>query len=222
MLARTHIALGLTTALFTALFITTSYFEGPFNVVPLLLIIIAALLPDLDMGTSSLAGKFGILKAKHIRKIWLIVLVVLGILSVLYLRETPIFYGVLFILLLGGIFSKAFANKGYHMLRSFVQAMVAIGFIGVAYYYQQPPLLGIGVILFLLLFSRHRGLSHSLLFIVITFLIVKKITVFYGYRDYSLLFGITVLSHVVGDMFTKAGVMFFYPFSQKNKVSLYD
>ncbi|SNR97497.1 inner membrane protein [Anaerovirgula multivorans] len=215
MLARTHIALGLIAALFTATFIGASYFESSFDAVTLLIIVVAALLPDLDMGTSSLAGKFGIFKANHIQKIWLVVLMILGILTTFYLKDTPVFYGVLFILILCGLFSKDFAKKSYHVLRNFVQGMVGIGFVAAAYYYRQPPLLGIGTVLLLLLFSKHRGLSHSILFVIITYAIVRSISTFYGYKDYSLLFGVTVLSHVVGDMFTKAGVMLLYPFSQK-------
>lgn len=215
MLARTHILLGLAAALLTATFIGSSHFESSFDAVTLSIIVLAALLPDLDMGTSSLAGKFGVLKAESIQKIWLVVLGILGVIATLYLRETPIFYGALFILLLGALFSKDFAKKSYYVLRNFVQGMVGLGFIAAAYYYRQPPLLGIGTVLLLLLFSKHRGLSHSILFVIVTYAIVKSISSFYGYKDYSILFGITVLSHVVGDMFTKTGVVLFYPFSQK-------
>ena len=139
----------------------------------------------------------------------------MGSLTVFYLKDTLIFYGILFLLLLGALFSKDFANKSYYVLRNIVQGMVAMGFIIVAYYYHQPPMYGVGAVLLLLLFSKHRGLSHSLVFVIITYLIVKKITVFYHYKDYSFLFGIVVLSHIIGDMFNKAGVALFYPFSQK-------
>jgi len=118
MLARTHIALGLITALFTAGFIAFPYFEDGFNSTVLLIIVVASLLPDLDMGTSLLARKFGILKSKHIQRIWLAVLIILGSLTVFYLKDTPIFYGILFLLLLGALFSKDFANKSYYVLRN--------------------------------------------------------------------------------------------------------
>ncbi|SDK04003.1 metal-dependent hydrolase [Natronincola ferrireducens] len=215
MLARTHIALGMMTALFTAAYVGTSYFEGSKDFMTLLVVIIAALLPDLDMGTSSLAGKFGIIKANHIQRIWLGTLLILATLTVVYLRETPIFLGILFTLFLGAVFSKDFAQKGYYLLRNFVQAMVAIGFFGAAYYYKQPPLMGIGLILILLLFSKHRGLSHSIVFVIITFILVKSVSTYYDYRDYSILFTVSMISHILGDMFTKAGVMLLYPFNQK-------
>ncbi|AOY76040.1 metal-dependent hydrolase [Clostridium formicaceticum] len=215
MLGRTHIALGLTTALFTATFIGISAIGGSLDTMALGMIVIAALLPDLDMGTSSLGGKFGILKAHHIKKLWLLVLIVLGVFTVVYLQETPIFYGILFVLLLGSIFAKDFAQKGYHVLRNFTQGMVGIGFIAAAYFYQQPPLVGIGIILLILLLSKHRGLSHSIVFVLLNYIIVKSITTFYDYKDYSLLFTMSMASHIVGDMFTRAGVMLFYPFSQK-------
>lgn len=215
MLGRTHMALGIMTSLFASTFLGNSYFHGEVDSITIVVIIIAALLPDLDMGTSSLAGKFGILKAHHIRKIWLGVLIILATVTVIYLKNTAIFYGILFILLLGALFSKDFAQKGYYLLRNFVQGMVGIGFIAAACYYSQLPLAGVGVVLILLLLSKHRGLSHSLLFIIITIIIVRSISIFYDYRDYSLFFGISMLSHILGDMFTKMGVMLFYPFSQK-------
>ncbi|SET27405.1 inner membrane protein [Natronincola peptidivorans] len=215
MLARTHIALGLTTALFTATLIGTSYLKDRPDAITLLVIVIAALLPDLDMGTSALAGKFGVLKANHIQKIWLVVLILLAAITVVYLKETPIFYGVLFMLLLAAVFSKDFAKKGYYVLRNLVQGMIGVGFIGAGYYYQQPPLVGIGCILILLLLSKHRGLSHSIVFVAITYIVVKSISSYYDYMDYSLLFAVSILSHIIGDMLTKTGVMLFYPFSQK-------
>ena len=143
---------------------------------------------------------------------------ILGILTVLifkYLRNTAIFYASLFIIVLGMVYSKDFARKGYHVLRRFVQGMVGVGFIAIGFYYKQYPLFGIGGVLLLLLFSRHRGLSHSLLFVAIVYFVVKEFCRFYSYRDYSLLFAITVASHIVGDMFTRAGVALFFPLSQK-------
>ncbi|AKL94126.1 membrane-bound metal-dependent hydrolase [Clostridium aceticum] len=215
MLGRTHIALGLTTALLAATFIDSFIIADKLDSIALGVMAIAALLPDLDMGTSSLGGKFGILKAHHIKKLWLVVLTVLGIFTIVYLKETPIFYGILFILLLGAVFSKDFAQKGYHMLRNFTQGMVGIGFIAAAYFYHQPPLAGIGIILIVLLFSKHRGLSHSIVFVLLNYIIIKSIIIFYDYVDYSLLFAISMTSHIIGDMFTRAGVMLFYPFSPK-------
>jgi len=215
MLGRTHMALGMVTSLLVSTFLGNSYFHGEIDSTTIVIIIIAALLPDLDMGTSSLAKRFGILKVNHIRKIWLGILIILATVTVIYLKNTRVFYGILFILLLGALFSKDFAQKGYYMLRNFVQGMVGIGFIVAACYYRQWPLAGVGVILISLLLSKHRGLSHSLLFLVITFIIVRSISDFYGYRDYSVFFGISMLSHILGDMFTKMGVELFYPFSKK-------
>ncbi|MCC5910717.1 MAG: metal-dependent hydrolase [Clostridiaceae bacterium] len=215
MLARTHIALGVLFAIGLTFLFGMTYFDGGLDLIAILVVIIGALLPDLDMGTSSLAGKFAVLKVSQIEKIWLITILLLAIVTTIFFRSTPIFYGIIFMLLLGALFSKEFSNKGYHMLRNFVQGIVGIGFIAAAYYYNQLPLMGIGVVLLLLLFSKHRGLSHSILFVIITVSIVSSISRFYGAVDYGILFGVSVASHIMGDMFTKAGVLLFYPFSKK-------
>lgn len=208
-------ALGVLTSLLVSTFMSNSYFNGKIDSKTMIIILLGSILPDLDMGASKISSKFGILKARHIRKIWLSILTILAILTVIYFKDTDIFYALLFILLLGALFSNDFAQKGYYMLRNFIQAMVGMGFIIAAYYYKQLPLAGVGIILILLLLSKHRGLSHSLFFVIITYIVAKSISNFYGYRDYSIFFTISVLSHIIGDMFTKMGVELLYPFSQK-------
>ncbi|HZJ77064.1 MAG TPA: metal-dependent hydrolase, partial [Oscillospiraceae bacterium] len=108
-----------------------------------------------------------------------------------------------------------FAQKGYYIIRNFVQAISGITIILVSCYYKHYVLALAGGVLIVLLFSKHRGFSHSILFLVGCTFIVKKISLFYGDIDYSIIFAISMASHLLGDMFTKAGIGLFTPFSDK-------
>ncbi len=59
------------------------------------------------------------------------------------------------------------------------------------------------------LFSKHRGLFHSLLFYVLLFFILSFYSSFY----YGRALFIGYLAHMVGDCVTRQGVAIFYPFS---------
>lgn len=215
MLGRTHVSLGLMTTLAVTLFLGTSLAIKEFNTTAVIVTVIGALLPDLDMGTSSLANKFGIIKAKHIKKIWIFILILMSIAAIIFLKDTPVFYGVAFIIFLGFIFADKFARKGYYTIRNFIQSIVAISIILFSYYYDHYYLAFIGVILILLLFSKHRGLSHSIIFLVGSTFAVKKISLFYGDIDYSIVFAASMASHLLGDMLTKSGIGLFVPFNNK-------
>ncbi len=215
MLGRTHIALGLMTSFLIIPFLGTSLTIEKFNSIAILIAVTGALLPDLDTGTSSLANKFGIIKAKHIKKIWIGLLISMLIITFIFLKDTPIFYGISFIIFLGFIFADKFAKKGYYTIRKFTQSIVGISIIFFAYYYNHYNIAFIGIILILLLFSKHRGLSHSILFLLGCTYAVKKISLTYLDMDYSLIFGISMFSHLLGDMLTKVGIKPFIPFNDK-------
>lgn len=215
MLGRTHIALGLMISLIVIYLLEFSLTVEQLNTTAVIIAIIGALLPDLDTGTSSLGNKFAIVKAKHIKKIWIVVLTAMLIATIIFLKDTPILYGIGFIILLGFIFADRFAQKGYHMIRNFVQAIVAITIILLSYFYGHYILITVGIILMVLLFSKHRGFSHSIVFLVGCTFVVRKISLSYGDVDYSIIFAISMASHLLGDMFTKAGVGLFIPISDK-------
>jgi len=215
MLGRTHISLGLMTSLLITSVLGASLTIEKFNVIAIIITVIGALLPDLDMGTSSLAGKFGIIKTKHIKKVWIFILTLMSIIAIIFLKDTPLFYGIAFIIFLGFIFADKFARKGYYTIRNFIQSIVAISIIVFSYYYRHYSLASVGVILILLLFSKHRGLSHSAIFLIGSTFAVRKISLFYGDIDYSIVFAVSMMSHLVGDMLTKSGIGLFVPFNNK-------
>lgn len=211
MLGRTHIALGLMTSLIVVYFLGFS----PINTTAIMVAIVGALLPDLDMDNSSLANRFAIIKARHIKRVWVIILIGLLIIAIIFLRGTPILYGIIFIVILGLIFADKFARRGYSLMRNFVQAITAITLILASYLYGHYVLIFGGIILIILLFSKHRGFSHSIVFLIFCSLIVRKISLFYGNLDYSPIFAVSMASHLLGDMFTRAGIGLLIPFSKK-------
>lgn len=215
MLGRTHITLGLMTSLIAVYFVDFSLTTKELNTTALIVAVIGALLPDLDMGTSSLGSKFGIIKTKHIKKVWTIILIIMSMATLMFLKDSSIIYGIGFIILLGFIFADKFARKGYHMIRNFVQAIVGVTIILASYYYNHYILIPIGIIVIILLISKHRGFSHSIIFLIICTFVVKKISLFYGSIDYSTIFAVSMASHLLGDMLTKAGVGLFIPLSDK-------
>ena len=87
MTGKTHVALGLLASLVSAIyFLNSSLVAEKLNTVAIIIAVIGALLPDLDMGTSSLGSKFGIVKRKHIEKIWIMILIVMLICSFIFLK----------------------------------------------------------------------------------------------------------------------------------------
>lgn len=215
MLGRTHVALGLMTSLIMIHLVEISPAIQELNTTAVIVAIIGALLPDLDMGTSSLGSKFGVIRTKHIKKVWIVILIIMFIVTVVFLKDTPILYGIIFIILLGFIFADKFARRGYYIIRNFVQALSGIIIILVSCYYKHYVLIPAGVILIILLFSKHRGFSHSMVFLAGCTFAVKKISLFYSGIDYSVIFAASMASHLLGDMFTKAGIGLFAPFSDK-------
>lgn len=215
MSGRTHIALGLMTSLMVVSLLRISLTSEWVNTTAIIVAVIGALLPDLDMGTSSLANKFGVIKAKHIKKLWIVILTIMSIATIIFLKDSPILYGIVFIILLGFIFADRFARKGYYVIRNFVQAMVAIAIILASYYYNHYTLISVGVILIILLFSKHRGFSHSIIFLICCTFAVRSISLFYGHIDYSIIFAASMISHLLGDMLTRAGIGLFMPFTDK-------
>lgn len=215
MLGRTHVSFGLMTSLLIVPLLGTSLSTDNFNSIAVIVAIIGALLPDLDMGTSSLGNKFGFIKTKHIKKIWISILTLMCFLAVIFLKDTPVFYGIAFIIFLGFIFADKFARKGYYTIRNFTQSILAISIIMFSYYYKHYSLISVGVILIILLFSKHRGISHSIVFLIGSTYAVKNISLFYGDVDYSLVFAVSMTSHLIGDMLTKSGIGLFTPFNNK-------
>ncbi|NBG87355.1 metal-dependent hydrolase [Isachenkonia alkalipeptolytica] len=221
MMGRTHAAFGVFTVLFTATIIGLSFYDHELNVVSIGVALLGALLPDMDMGGSSLSKGFGVVKADLIEKIWFLLLGILLVAGYLAFENTPIFHGILFMIFMGFVMSKSFAKKGFRTLRNITHGLVALLSIFAAYYYHHYPLAWVGFLLLLLLISNHRGLSHSLLFLALVIFATHQITTFYGYPNYSVILGIGMGSHIFSDMFTKQGLRLFWPLDKKVRFPFY-
>lgn len=67
---------------------------------------------------------------------------------------------------------------------------------------------------------KHRGISHSILAIIIIYLLLKQIEILTNIYNLSFWGTISYASHIfLGDLFTRQGVPLFYPLSNK-KISL--
>ena len=56
----------------------------------------------------------------------------------------------------------------------------------------------------------HRGFFHSIFIVLVIVLVLD----YFMLSEYSVAFSLGYLSHLVGDMFTRSGVAFLYPFSE--------
>lgn len=59
-------------------------------------------------------------------------------------------------------------------------------------------------------FTRHRGMFHSLLFVLFVFLTIS----FFSSTYYAYALALGYLSHLLGDVLTPMGLQIFYPFSK--------
>lgn len=221
MMGRTHAAFGVFTVLFTGTVMGLSFYQHDLNVISIGLALLGALVPDMDMGGATLSKGFGIVKADFIEKIWFVLLGILLLVGYLSFQNTPIFHGIIFMIFMGIVMSKAFAKKGFRTLRYTVHGLTGILWILGAYYYEHYPLAWIGLVLLLLLFSTHRGMSHSLIFLGIVIFGARQITTFYDYSNYSLIFGGGVASHLFSDMATKQGVPLLWPLKKRFRFPFY-
>ncbi|EEA85164.1 putative membrane-bound metal-dependent hydrolase [Peptacetobacter hiranonis DSM 13275] len=66
---------------------------------------------------------------------------------------------------------------------------------------------------------KHRNFSHSILMVLIVYIIMNPLGEFFNYDSLGLMASSMYLLHIICDMFTKRGVAIFYPFS-KNMISV--
>ncbi len=221
MMGRTHAAFGVFTVLFTGTVMGLSFYEHELNVISIGLALLGALIPDMDMGGATLSNNFGIVKADLVEKVWFLLLGVLLVAGYISFGNTPIFYGIIFMIFMGFVMSKSFAKKGFRTLRYITHGLAGLLCILGAYYYEHYPLAWIGLVLLLLLFSTHRGMSHSLLFLALVIFAARRITRSYGYSDYTIILGVGMASHIFSDMATKQGVRLLWPLDKKFRFPLY-
>ncbi len=113
-------------------------------------------------------------------------------------------------LLIKNSFGKApdFLKKNLLILISILIAISGI-------VYGQIPLIFTGIILALLIFSPHRGYSHSILACGICYGAAKYTCNYYNITDFSFYLLLGMVSHIAADIFTNHGVAALFPFKRK-------
>jgi len=126
------------------------------------------------------------------------------------------------IALAGAVVSIAY-NFGYTIDKELLQFIIPSILLGTAFPDIDEPESWIGrrtrgISDLIKIIFGHRGITHTLIFILVFTLILIAINIFYGEKHFFLsIFGFAfgMLGHIIGDAHTKSGIMLFYPFSKK-------
>lgn len=136
-------------------------------IIYMIFVVFGSVAPDLDLPQSKVAGKItGVNSMKNFRKklkdlIWISVFFMA---IAFFMEKTRAFNLLSYLFLFEVILYMAFENKKIHMLRQFVMILMS----GLAFfmYYKLNYFSGLLVAISILgyIYSRHRGLSHCLIF----------------------------------------------------------
>lgn len=182
------------------------------KMLPFVFTYIGSLICDIDTGSSTISHIINPIKHKHIKRIATTIFVIITILGVVYFKETQylgifitsmILYALSITKILQGIIRRATTIV-------FVSSILIIGIIS-----SQLPVILIGIFLSVLIFSPHRGYSHSILSVIASLILLKYVFKAYDIADYSVYFSLGLLSHIIADMFTEQGVMLLFPLRKK-------
>ncbi len=103
-------------------------------------------------------------------------------------------------------------------------AVYTIMAIGAGYLYVKNSNMAVALYaipLFLMIaFSKHRGITHSILGSGIFIFSIHSISFEFGNSAFVIPFAIGYIMHIVSDMFTSAGIQLFYPVKKRIKFLL--
>lgn len=174
-------------------------------------IITGAIVPDLDQPGSTAGSKLTIVNMKMVKLIVNLVLVILGVSIVIFSGNKYTLYWGGAILLFLLLSYKALTNNILHMLRRVIQIAIVAALIFTYAIRREYQFLFLAVILLCYFFSRHRGLSHTLILSIVASVFIYEAFVYYGYTMYgyyaAAYFFIGCFLHIfVNDYLTDKGV----------------
>ncbi|WP_010243717.1 metal-dependent hydrolase [Acetivibrio cellulolyticus] len=211
----THTLIALSSAGLILSNIHYSDFAEPKTLMPFVFVYAGVLICDIDTGSSTISNALTPVKFKYIRKFLMLLFIVAGVAGSIYFYNTK--YLAIFVgsIILSAMSITRVSQEIYSIIRKIATITVAIvtTIIGIAY--NQPPIILVGLLLGALIFSPHRGYSHSIMAVVVTFALLKYLFSYYKIADYSIYFCFGMLSHVIADMFTEQGVMLLFPKQKK-------
>lgn len=209
MRGRTHCAIGVLASIQASLI-----FKIPISIFSIIISAIFSLLPDLDEPNSTISNLFikkNVSKFLYKSLIYTINIVIfffsLKINNNFYLSSIITFISIF-------IIESKLSHK---FLRKLFLSLTFI-LLGVCLYLVKIKIFIVLFVIILGIFPwfKHRGISHSILAIVILYLLLKQIELLTNIYNLSFWGTISYSSHIfLGDLFTKQGVPLFYPLSNK-------
>ena len=213
MRGRTHCTIGVLASIQASLI-----FKIPISIFSIIISAVFSLLPDLDEPNSTISHLF--FKKNFSKFIYKILIYLINILIFFFsLKINDNFY-------LGSVitFISIFIIESkltHNFLRKIFLSLIFL-LLGTCLYLVNTK---IHIILFIMMLAifpwlKHRGISHSILAIIIIYLLLKQIEILTNIYNLSFWGTISYASHIfLGDLFTRQGVPLFYPLSNK-KISL--
>lgn len=221
MLGRTHVAIGTLTKLILIIYFGVAFLEDNLGPISFFLVLLGSYIPDFDMPGSKLANKFGFIKKDFIKNLWVFSLTLILIVSFIIFKVNIITLIILIFVLFGLTMSNKISKKGFASLKVINQIVFSIIIIIASIYYSKYEFIWISVIIISLLISKHRGFSHSILFIVLTYYGFKDVFKALNLDGYEKFILIGIIMHIFADMFTKMGVKLLYPINFSIRFPLY-
>jgi len=174
-------------------------------------ILTGSIVPDLDQPGSTAGSKITLVNMKMVKLFVNLFLLIFGVLIVIFSGNKYSLYcgGAILVFLL--LSYKALTNKILHMLRRLVQIIIISALIFTYGLRHEFQFLFFAVILTCYFFSKHRGLSHTLILSIVSSICIYEAFVSYGYTMYgyyaAAYFFIGCFLHIfVSDYLTDKGV----------------
>lgn len=211
MRGKTHCAVGIIAGIQLSLVLSQ-----PITPTSILTSAVFSTLPDLDKSNSIIAGT--IFRKKFSKFLYKLLIFSLNLfIFFLSIKVSSSFFISAVITFCNSIFRKKLTH--YNMRKSLITATLLL--LALVLIISKVD---ISFVIPILVFSvfpwlKHRNFSHSILMVLIVYIIMNPLGEFFNYDSLGLMASSMYLLHIICDMFTKRGVAIFYPFS-KNMISV--
>lgn len=210
MRGRTHCTIGILASIQASLI-----FKIPISIFSIIISAIFSLLPDLDESNSTISNIF--LKKNTSKRLYKILIYLINILIFFFSIKLNNNFYLSSIVTFVSIF--IIESKLTHTtLRKLFLSLIFL-LLGVCLYLINTKLYIVMFVVLLAIFPwlKHRGLSHSILAIIIIYILLRQIELITNIYNLSFWGTVGYASHIfLGDIFTRQGVPLFYPLVKKN------
>lgn len=209
MRGRTHCTIGILTSIQASLI-----FKIPISIFSIIISAIFSLLPDLDEANSTISNLF--LKKNISKIIYKLLIYLINILIFFFSLSINNNFYISSIITFISIFIVE-SKLTHAFLRKLFLSLTFLLFAACLYIAN----IKLYIVLFIIILAifpwlKHRGISHSILAILILYFLLKQIELLTNIYNLSFWGTISYASHIfLGDIFTRQGVPLFYPLSSK-------